>query len=265
MEKVVVLGAGVSGLTTAICLLRNGYKDVVVVGKHLPGEMTWEYTSPWAGASILSFASSKDKFLQEIDRESLKEFTYLESHVPEANIMYCPGVELFDEPAEPGEDRLWVRNHYNEFEELSREQLPEGAISGYRFSTFTACVPRYLTWLTNKLKELGGRLERDEFKSLDDLMEKYKDVHILVNCSGLGASHLTDVQDATMYPIRGQIVVVRAPHVKKQLYRTDRPDGREVVICHNYGHGSHGYQSSWGSGAEVVRLLLNDNVHQSKL
>ncbi|KAL0077261.1 hypothetical protein F4703DRAFT_1882942 [Phycomyces blakesleeanus] len=38
---------------TAIMLLRNGHKNVVVVGKHIPGDMSHEYTSPWAGASVL--------------------------------------------------------------------------------------------------------------------------------------------------------------------------------------------------------------------
>jgi glycine/D-amino acid oxidase-like deaminating enzyme len=58
------VGAGVTGLTTAICLLRNGYKDVKVVAKHVPGDMSSEYTSPWAGASILTVAKHDDYRLQ---------------------------------------------------------------------------------------------------------------------------------------------------------------------------------------------------------
>lgn len=46
------------GLTTALVLLKNGYKDVTVVGKYHPGDkLTHEFTSPWAGASIVSFAA----------------------------------------------------------------------------------------------------------------------------------------------------------------------------------------------------------------
>lgn len=56
-------GAGVSGLTSAIALLQAGYKDVTVIGQYIPGDMTTEYTSPWAGASVLSFASAMDKRL----------------------------------------------------------------------------------------------------------------------------------------------------------------------------------------------------------
>lgn len=44
--------------------MRNGYKDVKVVAKHVPGDMSSEYTSPWAGASILTVANHDDYRLQ---------------------------------------------------------------------------------------------------------------------------------------------------------------------------------------------------------
>lgn len=59
-------GAGVTGLTSAISLLRKGYKDVTVVSKHVPGDLSTEYTSPWAGASILTVADHDDYRLQGI-------------------------------------------------------------------------------------------------------------------------------------------------------------------------------------------------------
>ena len=54
-------------------------------------------------------------------------------------------------------------------------------------------------------------------------------------------------------------------------------DGRKVIVCHNYGHGSHGkyistythiklnlivtgYQSSWGSSQRVVKLLKDERI-----
>ncbi|KAG0167211.1 hypothetical protein DFQ30_006275 [Apophysomyces sp. BC1015] len=284
----------------------------------------------------------------EIDRETLKEFAHLEANVPEAAVMYCPGVEYIDLPDAPGEDSMWVRDLYNEFSVIPQSELPAGASSGYHFSTFTASVPQYLAWLISQLTKLGGRLEQGEFKSLSELIDKYHNATIVVNCSGLGSSRLTDVKDTTMYPIRGQTVLVHAPHVKKQLYRTGkgyftyiiprkdgnvicggtldaenrstvpddeltkeilkrcyelypdithgkgpdafdivavnvgfrpgrqqgiriekeiirRPNNKKVVVCHNYGHGSHGYQSSWGSSARVLQLLGDNNDRSSKL
>lgn len=54
-------------------------------------------------------------------------------------------------------------------------------------------------------------------------------------------------------------------------------DGRKVIVCHNYGHGSHGkyidiytriklnfittgYQSSWGSSQRVIKLLKDERI-----
>lgn len=49
MDSIVVIGAGVTGLTTALMLKQMGYPKVVVVAKHIPGDMCIEYTSPYAG------------------------------------------------------------------------------------------------------------------------------------------------------------------------------------------------------------------------
>lgn len=51
MDKtnIVVIGAGVTGLTTALLLKQKGYKHVIIVAKYIPGDMNIEYTSPYAG------------------------------------------------------------------------------------------------------------------------------------------------------------------------------------------------------------------------
>jgi glycine/D-amino acid oxidase-like deaminating enzyme len=43
---VVVLGAGVTGLTSAVFLSEAGY-TVTVIAAHVPGDKSIEYTSPW--------------------------------------------------------------------------------------------------------------------------------------------------------------------------------------------------------------------------
>jgi len=36
----------------------------------------------------------------------------------------------------------------------------------------------------------------------------------VVNCTGIGAMKLSDVQDGTVHPVRGQVVVLDAPWIK---------------------------------------------------
>lgn len=48
MARIIVIGAGVTGLTTALQLQSKGH-NVTIVAKWFPGESSIEYTSPWAG------------------------------------------------------------------------------------------------------------------------------------------------------------------------------------------------------------------------
>lgn len=58
MAKIVVIGAGVSGLTTALLLSRR--HNVTVIAKHMPGDYDFEYASPWAGETQVSFQELND-------------------------------------------------------------------------------------------------------------------------------------------------------------------------------------------------------------
>lgn len=68
--------------------------------------------------------------------------------------------------------------------------------------------------MVKTLKSLGGKLERQSFESIQEAIEQYTEVDTVINCTGLGSYYLKDVQDHSMYPIRGQTVLVRAPHIK---------------------------------------------------
>lgn len=54
--QVVVIGAGVIGLTTALLLQRKGYQ-VTIVAKYVPGDMNVEYTSPYSGKKAFGISS----------------------------------------------------------------------------------------------------------------------------------------------------------------------------------------------------------------
>jgi glycine/D-amino acid oxidase-like deaminating enzyme len=48
-KSIIVIGAGVVGLSTALRLKQKGYKKVTIVAKYVPGDMCIEYASPYAG------------------------------------------------------------------------------------------------------------------------------------------------------------------------------------------------------------------------
>jgi hypothetical protein len=58
----VVLGAGVIGLTTALELSsRYSASKITILAKHLPGDSSVEYCSPWAGTNWLSVAMDGER------------------------------------------------------------------------------------------------------------------------------------------------------------------------------------------------------------
>jgi len=61
-RPIVVLGAGIIGLTTATRLLEAGHDNVHILASHLPSDpLDARYASTIAGAHHLSFADDSDE------------------------------------------------------------------------------------------------------------------------------------------------------------------------------------------------------------
>ncbi|RUP49518.1 hypothetical protein BC936DRAFT_142334 [Jimgerdemannia flammicorona] len=59
----------------------------------------------------------------------------------------------------------------------------------------------------------------------------------------------------------------REGNVRIETERIATLDGKIVIVCHNYGHGGCGYQSSWGAGADAVNhvyLGLTELEHETR-
>jgi D-amino-acid oxidase len=77
-----------------------------------------------------------------------------------------------------------------------------GFACGWRFTAPVADMSHYLPWLERRLAGLGVV---PEARSLAELRE-VRDADVVVDCAGLGAREL--VPDASLTPVRGQVVVV---------------------------------------------------------
>lgn len=65
-----------------------------------------------------------------------------------------------------------------------------------------------MAWLLARLARLGATLESRRVESVEELAG----YDVVVNCTGLGARKLWG--DEEMYPVRGQVMRVRAPWVR---------------------------------------------------
>ena len=84
-------------------------------------------------------------------------------------------------------------------------------------------MPIYLEYLMDRFSAAGGSVQRRTLSSLAEV-----DARVVVNCVGLGARDLVD--DASMEPIRGQIVRVRNPGMKRFVLDEDNPDGVTYIV-----------------------------------
>ncbi|KAJ2937063.1 hypothetical protein H1R20_g26, partial [Candolleomyces eurysporus] len=233
LKEIIVLGAGVVGLSTALKVQETGRYKVTIVAEVLPTDpKTIKYTSQWAGAHHVSFASLDDP-RHALDKETFDELWKLKDSV-EGCFMTIRQTEYFSKRrASPS-----PLAHMPEFRSLSPSELGAleniQATNGEAFTTFSFDTPVYLTYLSTRFLSKGGRIIRGSVQHISEIAESgvfsflsheekkhviskpnsIKPPAAIVVCVGLGARFLGGVEDKDVYPIRGQTVLVNAPWIK---------------------------------------------------
>lgn len=106
---------------------------------------------------------------------------------------------------------------------------PANAPYGFTYTSFTLNVPEYLRWLVHELQRPDGSLPPVRISrcmtlhSLQTVQYLQPDAKLIINATGLGASDLADVRDETVFPIRGQTILVRAPRVDRCVMAVAKP------------------------------------------
>jgi len=188
---VVVLGAGVIGLTTAFRLRERGL-SVAIWSR----DDTLQTTSALAGAIWYPFlAQPRDRVLAW-SKATFAELQRLAKQ-PGTGVHMHPVVEVFD-----GEPDLWWRDAAPSIERLAAADVPPPHRSAIRVDVPVCEVPVYLPWLREQVRALGVAFVTREVASLD---EAFAAADVVVNCTGLGAAALCG--DDQLVPVRGQLVV----------------------------------------------------------
>lgn len=102
---------------------------------------------------------------------------------------------------------------YPDFRRLEEHELPEGIQHGATFTCILIDTPHYLTHLLDRFMTAGGTVIRRTLSRVSNALNAGFAVDAVVNCTGLGARSLGGVEDSTVFPTRGQLVIVRAPWV----------------------------------------------------
>ncbi len=227
---VVVVGAGVIGLTTAVRLLEAGARVLVRTAGAPLGT-----TSAIAGAMIGPVYGDPAEPVPGWLRASDAVFRRL-ANEPASGVSVRSG-RLLSAPASGDRLPTWAPTVPG-FRPLSGhldrgDELPPGFSTGMRAELPFADMPLYLAWLTDRVGRLGGRIELGPIRSLEDAG---RGADVVVNCAGSAAGELAG--DPSMTPIRGQHVIVDAPWLTEFVYEVGggpawvgvMPHGRRVVL-----------------------------------
>jgi D-amino-acid oxidase len=189
MAKVIVIGAGVVGLSCAVRLLEDGH-HVDVLARDLP----LETTSAVAAAIWYPYRAYPFERVTSWSAASYAELARLARDEPDAGIRMLEGTELHRaQTADP-----WWLSALPGLTRVTAMSPPY--VDGWTFTTPVVEMPIYLRWLGKRIVALGGTITRMALGGLPD------HPGVVVNASGLGARLMAE--DPSVMPVRGQVVYV---------------------------------------------------------
>jgi D-amino-acid oxidase len=192
MGRVVVVGAGVLGLSCALRLLEAGHR-VDVLARDLPRETT----SAVAAAIWYPFrAAPQDKVLRWA-REGYAAFATL-AQDPDSGVVLRSGTEV----VALRDQRPWWGEAVPDLRETI--EVPAGFDGGWTFTAPLIEMPVYLDWLAERVRAAGGSITRLNLHGLPRTGDGGPSA--VVDCAGMGAKFLAD--DPSVHPVQGQVVLV---------------------------------------------------------
>ncbi|KAJ5609948.1 hypothetical protein N7510_006667 [Penicillium lagena] len=246
-NNIVVLGAGVSGLTTAYLLSKDPSNKITVLAKHMPGDYDIEYASPWAGANYIPYGiltGKEGSVHQQWEIATLAPLKELAEKHPEAGVHFLGTIiynrtndqhsaigQLFSELVQPNP---WYKDVVPDFKALPKDKLDQGINNAQTFTSVCINSPVYLSWLVGQCAKAGTVFKRATLKNITDAASEHhlgQKADVVINCTGLSSKFLNGVLDDKLYPARGQVVVVRNdPGLMSSVSGTDDGDDEALYF-----------------------------------
>ncbi len=244
-ENIVIIGGGVSGITTALTLQLLGHQTVIYTDKRtedITDENAHpEFASLFPSASVIPHSVYSNQ-LEELFRSSQSFFYELRKRS-------FPGLtlhkhfEVFELEKEYPEYCDWMMN-FNSLEELHPREIPRRSLSedlfGWAFDCIFADWPLYFPALITLYKESGGEIKQRKIHKREI---PFLPADIIINCSGIGSLDLFDD------PVEKQLIL--KGHL---LYKPEAPlitNSSDEIISYNYTPKTSTYSDSSGNACDI--------------
>ncbi|HET9623794.1 MAG TPA: FAD-dependent oxidoreductase [Kofleriaceae bacterium] len=204
--QITVVGAGVTGLVTALTLQERGHDVQVVTAA--TGEAI---TSSVAGACWFPYRAGPPDRVAAWAAETRAWLTTLaaEPGARDAGVAVITGYEITEPP--PGDAPPWWAAHIT----VDRAPAPvTGAPLAWRYGSLGIEPARFLPWLARRLAR------PIEHRAVTDLDAEPGD--LVVHCTGLAAHALTG--DRELQPLLGQVVITEPGAIDGSFTVTDERD-----------------------------------------
>lgn len=155
-----------------------------------------------------------------------------------------------------------LEDFFEEFEMLSEAELaavsPESKC-GVKYKAWIFNSPLLLENLYKHFESKGVTFERRKLSNIQDAFDL--DTKVVFNCTGNGARRLGGVEDEKVFPTRGQVVVIKGPHIDQCILRWNddstyiikRPDSKsDEVILGGYYQPKSFDADTYGSETESI-------------
>lgn len=214
--EVIVIGAGVSGLSSALRLLEAGFRVRVIARDVSP-----RTTSDVAAAIWYIYAAHPVERTQPWGLTSLREFHSLLDSGADCGLSLVRVREVFRQPV----DDPWWRDQVRYFARLNPADLPSDYVDGFEMDLPVIETTPYLAYLARRVQAAGGSIEQ---RAITHLRDVYADQRLIVNCSGVWAGEVAS--DPAVFPIRGQVMRVARDDALLCGYMDDSDDALPIYI-----------------------------------
>ena len=216
--QVIIIGCGVIGLSCGITCLEHGWA-AEIIARDLPPHTV----SNHAGAVWLPFKAAPQALVGKWSALAYQVFSRL-AQVPASGVNLITLFDLYGQAV--SENPWWAASlPRDSFRKAEPGELPPGYVDGFALRVPLIETDKYLNFLMDRFRSLGGMIQQQEIQALADL-----DHPVVINCTGLGARQLA--HDPEVFPISGHMAIVKAKQPIRCLFDEHGKNALAYVFPH---------------------------------